>query len=460
PSGSKDVGDPRPRKKKGKERAKDVAFIIPKAFLENEEYEDFQAPLGFLPPLPTVLSEQRDIEEATRLSLQMQRVAESGESSSSASIRPTPRIVHSTVISTFEGEEDFQEPISLGPRTARIPPSVTAPIQASTQSSVVSSTPSTPTESSSTPVHLFEKIKMKQARSEAKRMGRQESSTPNSKRQPRVATAVTEVADPRARRTKFVIKTKLEAMQRSGNFNQDQRTGFITEISRVVRHLSNVNYAASLFLNWFCLRLLRNGEAVSRLTHKRLYNFAALFVGQGEKTDANITEVFLQFRNDMGETFTGAIRTDGIALEFICERPSHATEATLTPVDFAAEIDLNSATVWGLYPRLRDVFVACDGVGTGAGQSRQRHRIRKTSTGEYYQLCGFKSAAIKRAKHDRANVDARHLISNTPSTRTCKCVQFNEALRYIFQNFEAMQGYYTTGLKSSSITATETSKKH
>ncbi|KAG2179812.1 hypothetical protein INT43_003595 [Umbelopsis isabellina] len=98
------------------------------------------------------------------------------------------------------------------------------------------------------------------------------------------------------------------------------------------------------------------------------------------------------------KSFTGAIRTDGIALKFICERPSHATEATLTPVDIATEIDLNSATVWGLDPGLRDVFVACDGVGTGAGQSRQRHR-------------------------------------------------FNEALRYIFRNFEAMKGYYTTGLK-------------
>ncbi|KAG2179813.1 hypothetical protein INT43_003596 [Umbelopsis isabellina] len=99
------------------------------------EYEDFQAPLGFRPPLSTVLREQRDIEEATRLSLQLQRVAESGESSSSASIRATLRIARSTVIYTFEEEEDFQEPIALQPRTARIAPSVTASVQASTQSS-------------------------------------------------------------------------------------------------------------------------------------------------------------------------------------------------------------------------------------------------------------------------------------------------------------------------------------
>lgn len=119
----------------------------------------------------------------------------------------------------------------------------------------------------------------------------------------------------------------------------------------------------------------------------------------------------------------------------------------LTPADIGAEIYLNNTTVRGLDPGLRDIFVACDGVGTGADPSRQRHRIRKTSTSEYYQLSEFKSAAIKRAKHDRANVDAHRLISNVPSTRTCNWDQFNEVLRYIFRNFEAIKGYYTTGLK-------------
>ncbi|EPB83449.1 hypothetical protein HMPREF1544_09777 [Mucor circinelloides 1006PhL] len=145
--------------------------------------------------------------------------------------------------------------------------------------------------------------------------------------------------------------------------------------------------------------------------------------------------------------FTGAIRTDGIALEFICDRPSVAAEAALTPADIATEIDMNTATIWGLDPGIRDVFVASDGVGTGAGQDRQRHRIRKTSTGEYYQLCGFKSAIIKRAKHDQANADARRLISDTPSTKTCDWDRFNQALRYIFRNFQTIKDYYTTGLR-------------
>jgi hypothetical protein len=96
---------------------------------------------------------------------------------------------------------------------------------------------------------------MKQARSEAKRKARQKSSTTKSKNNPNVATEEAEAVGPRTRRTKFVIKTKLEAMLRAEDFNQDQRTGFITEVHRVVRHISDVTYAASLFLNWFCLRL-------------------------------------------------------------------------------------------------------------------------------------------------------------------------------------------------------------
>ncbi|EPB90321.1 hypothetical protein HMPREF1544_02846 [Mucor circinelloides 1006PhL] len=735
-SGTKGVGDSGPRKKKGKEKAKDVASSIPADFFEDEEYEDFQVPIGLRPPPSTIAREQRDIEEATRLSLQRQGVAESGESSSSTNVRQTPQIARSTVIADFEEDDDFQEPIVIRPRTTRATPSITTPVQASTQSTgmsqefkkAVSLTPSTPSESSSAPVYLSEKVKMKQARSEAKRKARQKSSTTKSKRNPNVA-------------------LQQKWLKSAEDFNQDQRTGFITEIRRVVRHLSDVTYAASLFLNWFCLRLLRNGEAVPKLTHKRLYNFAALFVGQGKNADADIREAFTEFATAMGEDFnrqqlfpniqystlitivmrsyetlienhvgtnfkpktvrylftrlsgtaefpnlpfrtgvkcdlaervynalttnqeitypaklevadahstsinnllqecrqrlrglnlteedyyaqphlylpwlyhvlermeqqvtirepvpqtrvtkgfvhrqlaeivdfrrlprrfrstlethvkdsinlehptiqqyinhsfledtqrprtkasisrkefrpeqytdprgarlfnilpiynlqqryiqlnlsgisriikqsrirpsvlanedmkdvcwslfdmsrigfrsandldgkalsdkrfTGAIRTDGIALEFICDRPSVAAEAALTPADIATEIDMNTATIWGLDPGIRDVFVASDGVGTGAGQDRQRHRIRKTSTGEYYQLCGFKSAIIKRAKHDQANADARRLISDTPSTKTCDWDRLNQALRYIFRNFQTIKDYYTTGLR-------------
>ncbi|KAI7900089.1 uncharacterized protein BX663DRAFT_488583 [Cokeromyces recurvatus] len=44
-------------------------------------------------------------------------------------------------------------------------------------------------------------------------------------------------------------------------------------------------------------------KAVPKLTHKKLYNFAALFVGQEKNADAEITEAFLQFSNEIEEDF-------------------------------------------------------------------------------------------------------------------------------------------------------------
>lgn len=119
----------------------------------------------------------------------------------------------------------------------------------------------------------------------------------------------------------------------------------------------------------------------------------------------------LEGKPDSDKSFTGAIRTDGIALEFICERPVLAAEIPLTPTEIAERIDLNTATIWGLDPGLHDIFVASDGAVAGVEDVAQRHRIRKTSTAEYYQLAGFKSATIKRTKHDRNNRDARLIIS-------------------------------------------------
>ncbi|KAI8989429.1 hypothetical protein BDB01DRAFT_904142 [Pilobolus umbonatus] len=68
------------------------------------------------------------------------------------------------------------------------------------------------------------------------------------------------------------------------------------------------------------------------------------------------------------------------------------------------------------------------------------------------QLSGFKSAIVKRAKHDQANADARRLISNTPSTKTSNWNQLNETLQYMFRNFNVIKEFYTTGLKKLNST--------
>ncbi|GAA5816685.1 hypothetical protein MFLAVUS_010217 [Mucor flavus] len=93
--------------------------------------------------------------------------------------------------------------------------------------------------------------------------------------------------------------------------------------------------------------------------------------------------------------FTGALRTDSVDLEFICDRPVPAYSLPLTPSDVSLKVNLSSATVWGVDPGLRDVFVAAD------GSRLERHRIRRTTSNEYYQLAGFKKVRITRGKIGR-----------------------------------------------------------
>jgi hypothetical protein len=141
--------------------------------------------------------------------------------------------------------------------------------------------------------------------------------------------------------------------------------------------------------------------------------------------------------SDEKKGFTGVIRCDGVALEFICDRPTSSRTEPPIPTDIAKETELDNAIVWGVDPGVRDVFVASD------GDELARHRIRKTSTSEYYQMAGFNSAKIKRSKYDRSHRDARNVVAQTPSTKTTDRDQFNAALQYIFRNFDALRDYYT-----------------
>lgn len=149
------------------------------------------------------------------------------------------------------------------------------------------------------------------ASDEAKRKAREETATPVVQKRPKKTGTDTAAREATDKRSKFIIKTKLESMPRD-EFNADQKRAFINEIQRIVRHVSDVTYAASAFLNWYCLRRLRNGEAIEKLTHKRLYNFAALFVGQGKKAEVEISEAFRAFTTTMGETFNRQVQFPNI----------------------------------------------------------------------------------------------------------------------------------------------------
>ncbi|CAO3689669.1 unnamed protein product [Rhizopus stolonifer] len=92
-------------------------------------------------------------------------------------------------------------------------------------------------------------------------------------------------------RSKFVIKTGLEVILRPV-LNQGQRNTFVNFVRRSVHHVSDVMYAVSLFLNWFCIQKLSDRQAIPRLTHKYLYNFAALFIIQDKQAPDNIHAAF------------------------------------------------------------------------------------------------------------------------------------------------------------------------
>jgi galactitol-specific phosphotransferase system IIC component len=73
--------------------------------------------------------------------------------------------------------------------------------------------------------------------------------------------------------------------------------------------------------------------------------------------------------------FTGTINTDGVDLDFICDRPI-IKEVPLTPKEIKEKVgDLGKATVWGVDLGIRSVFVASD------GEVGDQHRVRQTSLG-------------------------------------------------------------------------------
>lgn len=77
-------------------------------------------------------------------------------------------------------------------------------------------------------------------------------------------------------------------------------------------------------------------------------------------------------------------------------------EAILKPLTSAAlaeKVDLNNAIIWGVDPCQRDIFVA---INNGP---KVVHRIRKTSTVEYYHFIGSDRRRILQGKlkHSRSN---------------------------------------------------------
>jgi hypothetical protein len=90
-------------------------------------------------------------------------------------------------------------------------------------------------------------------------------------------------------------------------------------------------------------------------------------------------------------------------------------------------------------PGKTDVFVAVDGSSTNP------HRVRKTSTKEYYDLCGFNQAKNKRRRWIADNDRARQLIDGMPSVKTADFGTLRAAILYRLNNFAELCAYYDEG---------------
>jgi hypothetical protein len=84
----------------------------------------------------------------------------------------------------------------------------------------------------------------------------------------------------------------------------------------------------------------------------------------------------------------------GVNLEFLFLKRPYRHGEPKTPAHFKNWIlhGRYRSTIWSVDPGKTDVFVAIDGSSTNP------HRVRKTSTKEYYDLCGFNQTTNKRRR--------------------------------------------------------------
>jgi Putative transposase DNA-binding domain len=136
---------------------------------------------------------------------------------------------------------------------------------------------------------------------------------------------------------------------------------------------------------------------------------------------------------------SNVLRTDGVDLDFIFDKRSLPARELQTPASFRNWIEFGDhrTTVWGVDPGVTDVFVAVDGHG------EDQHRVRRTSSKEYYHICGFNKATEQRRRWRVADgQNWNQLIEQMPTVKTTNIGHFLDAIRYRFDNFFAIVEHY------------------
>lgn len=139
---------------------------------------------------------------------------------------------------------------------------------------------------------------------------------------------------------------------------------------------------------------------------------------------------------------SNVLRTNGIDLEFVFLKPPYPSINPKTPAKYRNWLVHGShrCTIWGVDPGETDLFVAADGSSTNP------HRYRRTSTNEYYNLCGSHIAKEKRDHFRRnAHPDTIQMIDGIESLKTADVEILRHAIQYRMQNFDVITFYYDQG---------------
>jgi hypothetical protein len=132
------------------------------------------------------------------------------------------------------------------------------------------------------------------------------------------------------------------------------------------------------------------------------------------------------------------LHTDGVDLAFTFKKPKKV-KIDVEPADFNNLLQNNpdGTTRWAVDPGITDAFMAVDGDMHGT------HRIRKTSTKEYYDLCGYNVAtAVRAAWRESTDANTISVIDSIPTMKTSQLTDFCDSVIYIMRNFSTITGYY------------------
>jgi len=113
-------------------------------------------------------------------------------------------------------------------------------------------------------------------------------------------------------------------------------------------------------------------------------------------------------------------------LEFIFKKLKYPRSDDVTPMDSVGCLSDNyTVKIWGLDPRSTDSIIAAD------DSNQNAHRIRRTSTKKYYDVCGFKVAnENRRIWRTEGYLQQVSIIDGISTIKTTDLQQLHKSITY------------------------------